>query len=147
MTQESIKILEDFGFKPFLDGSEIMLAFENSTYAYDTKMIVQGDHADDYATIIFANEKDFTGLCYCSSLMEHLMLNFDDHGVEKIVKELQKASIYVELRCVCGYPMIAIDLGKGELSATTLKSRLSHMLKAVGALDYLLQKRLKRLRK
>ena len=41
MTQESIKILEDFGFKPFLDGGEIMLAFENPTYAYDTKMIVQ----------------------------------------------------------------------------------------------------------
>lgn len=146
MTNSTTIILEKYGFQPYANGDE--LNYKNQPYYYDTKMIVQGSHTDDYAYIICADEEEIKGFCYASSLIEHLMTDFDNHNIEKILKEMSKyTGIYLELYCNGNVPLVVNKCDVNALDERSLKSRMSNMLKAVGILDYLLQKRLTSLRK
>ena len=146
MTEKSIEILKQYGFMPYDNGDE--LNYVNQPYYYDTKMIVQGSHADDYAYIICVDEQDVKGFCYASSLMEYVITNFDNHNIEKILKDISKyTGIYVQLYYNGNVPFVVNRCQVDNLDATSVKSRMSNMLKLVGSLDYLLQKRLKHLQK
>lgn len=146
MTNNIKAILEKYGFQPYLSGDE--LNYKNQPYFYDTKMTVQGSHTDDYAYIICVDEEEIKGFCYASSLIEHLMTDFDNHNIEKILKEMSKyTGIYLELYCNGNVPLVVNKCEVNILDERSVKSRMSNMLKSVGILDYLLQKRLVTLRK
>lgn len=148
MTEKLVKILEENGFTPYETGCELAYAFKRKAYGYDTKMLVQGSHATDIAEIIYADEEDFKGLCYAPSVMELLMLDYENHGIEKILKKIGKITgVYTELKFVGIYPMITLECGESDFEYVGFRFYLSDMLKAVGMLDYLLQQRLNYLRK
>ena len=146
MTNNIKAILEKYGFQPYVNGGE--LNYKNQPYFYDTKMIVQGSHTDDYAYIICVDEEEIKGFCYASSLIERLMTDFDNHNIEKILKEMSKyTGVYLELYCNGNVPLLVNKCEVNVLDERNVKSRMSNMLKSVGILDYLLQKRLVTLRK
>lgn len=56
--------------------------FNNSAYCYNTKMLVAGAHSTDYANLYYVSETTLEGLCYSSSLLEYLLTDFNNHGIE-----------------------------------------------------------------
>ena len=144
MDAKKIEILKSYGFTRYTTDCELMYAFRNEAYGLDTKMLVQGAHADDYADLIYAEEEGFQGFCYCSSLMEDIMLNFSNHNVERIVKKLGTvANVWLELKAIGGYVMVVSKCDDFDFNNDYIRWHISDMLKAIGMLDYLLQQRLK----
>lgn len=148
MLQQKIDKLKEYGFKPYDAHCELAYAFKNSAYYLDTKMLVEGSHATDYAEIIYAEEESFVGLCYYSSLMEYILTDFSNHNVEKMLKKIGKTlGTSVLLEDVGGYPMIVKKCNDADFERGSIKNKVSDMLKIVGILDYLLQQKLDYLRK
>lgn len=142
MTNECIKKLESYGFKRYATDCELLYAFKNPAYCYSTKMLVQGSHATDYAELIYANEENFKGLCYASSLMESLMLNFKDHHIERIIRKINRITdTHIELKNIGGYPMVVSECNENDFESEEIKYHISDMLKTIGVLDCLLQQR------
>ena len=149
MNAEDIKHLEEYGFKPFFDHSDIMGAFEHPIYGLDANMYTQGDHSDERTVIMYAKKGDFEGLCYANSLIEEMMVSYaEDHGMDEIISELEAVGIFVELKFISIFPMITISREEiGDLSPNGMfKFHVSDMIKAAGILDYLVQKRYNYLR-
>lgn len=148
MTEKSIEILKQFGFKPYCTNCDLLSAFKKPAYGLDTQMIVQGDHADDIAELIYACEDDFKGFCYAPSILEAIMINYPKkHNIDKVLKKLEKVGIFVELKFVGIFPMVVLPCDEKGLESPLLKFDVSDMLKVVGILDYLLQQRLEYLDK
>ena len=149
MNTEDIKHLEEYGFAPFYDDSYIMSAFKHPIYALDAKMYTQGEHSDERTVIMYAKSGDFEGLCYANSLIEEMMVSYaEDHGMDEIIAELERANIFVELKFIGAFPMITISREElGDLSPNGMfKYDVSDMIKAAAILDYLVQKRFNYLR-
>ena len=101
MNAEDIKYLEEYGFKPYFDSSDIMSAFEHPIYGLDANMYTQGDHSDERTVIMYAKSGDFEGLCYANSLIEEMMVSYaEDHGMDEIISELEAVGIFVELKFI-----------------------------------------------
>ena len=149
MTSELIKMLEECGFKPYITDCDLMSAFKNRAYCLDTKMLVRGDHATDCAELIYAHEENFKGLCYAPSLIEYMLLDFQDkEGIKRIIKRVGKAiGAEIELEFIGIFPMVTIRCDETDFEIFGLNEYVSDMLKVIGILDYLLQNRVDYLRK
>ena len=144
MKPEHLELLQSLGFTRYESGCELMYAFERPAYAIDTGMLVQGDHATDYAELIYADEENFRGFCYAPSMLERLMMTYPyTHGVEKILRQIGRTTgVCAELAPVGIYPMIVIRCDDGDFACGNIRYYLSDMLKLIGMLDYHLQHRL-----
>lgn len=144
MKSEHLELLQSLGFTRYISGCELMYAFRKPAYGIDTRMLVQGDHATDYADLIYADEEDFQGFCYAPSMLERLMMSHPyTHGVEKMLRQIGRVTgVWVELAPVGPYPMFVIRCDDGDFTCGNIRYYLSDMLKLIGILDYHLQHRL-----
>ena len=143
MTEEFIEKLKSYGFERYLKNCELLDAFRKPAYYYDSKMIVAGAHSSENADIIYVEEDDFKGLTYASSLMEVIMIDYPtNHNIQKIVKQVAKITdTEIEFRSIGAYPMVVSACDETDFDNGEIKYHISDMLKVIGALDYLLQKR------
>ncbi len=140
--------LEEYGFKDCGRLVDWSYEFKNNAYYYDTKMLVEGSHATDYAYLYYLDEENLTGLCYYSSLMEYLLTDFDDHGVDGILNKIYKyVGIKVELYKEAYIPLLVMRMDEENFTKEGASKKIGDMLKVVGMMDYLLQQRLNYLRK
>lgn len=139
------KILrEEYGFEDSPDSDEIT-AFHAPSIALDTKMIVQGDHADDCAYIFYSRPevdgKTLDGLFYAPSIFEYLVYRKGEGWSPKPI--LEKINRYtdceIELKPVGGLMMLFCEIPDVDWQYKDIRFEISDMLKAVGQLDYFLQ--------
>lgn len=147
--REDIKtFLQEYGFKDcgmLVDWSH---EFNNSAYCYNTKMLVAGAHSTDYANLYYVSETTLEGLCYSSSLLEYLLTDFNNNGIEMIIKKIGKyMGIKVELYKEAYVPLVVMRCNENTFNPNVMARKIGDMLKVIGALDYLLQQRLDYLRK
>lgn len=142
MTNEFIEKLESYGFKRYLKNCDLLVAFRKPAYYYDSKMIVAGAHSTEDADIIYVEEENFKGLTYASSLMEDIMLNYPNHNIKHIIKQIAKTTdTEIEFKFIGGYPMVVSACDETDFNDGGIVYHISDMLKIIGSLDYLLQRR------
>ena len=147
MTESFLETLKQAGFAEYPYNSDLLDAFKERFYFYDTGMTVQGAHASESAEIIWADKEAFSGLCYAPTLLESLMLEFVDHGVERLLKEIEKYTyIPLELIFIGALPMVGLRLSEEDFAFDAC-GYLGDMMKAVGMLELLFAKRLAYLQK
>lgn len=147
MTESFLEALKQAGFAEYPYNSDLLEAFGERFYFYDTGMTVEGAHGSESAEILWADKAEFSGLCYAPTLLESVMLEFADHGVLHILKEIEKYTyISLELIFIGGLPMVGLRLSEDDF-AYDARGSLGDMMKVVGMLELLLVKRLAYLRK
>ena len=144
MTEEFKKQLENYGFKIDKSGRGILDAFTKDTYVLEPNILVQGAHATDIACIHFVDEEEVKGFCYYSSLLEELAMRFPfTHNAEGIIKKINKFSdSNIKIKWINCYNFIVSECDETDLKNGTLIYSLSDIMKVIGQLDYLVQKRL-----
>ena len=147
MTEEFEAKLAEYGFHRYTTNCELLSVF-GSGYCYDTKMIVEGDHSSERAELVYLNKDGFEGLCYAGSLLEALIMNYPNLGVQRIIKQMYvHMDTDIELRWIGGYPMIVSPCTEQDFWDGGIEYHISDMLKVIGMLDYLLPRREQYLRK
>lgn len=143
MTEERIALLEKFGFKHYVSTCDLSLAFRKPAYVLDTNIFVSGAHGTETAQIFYCEEENFKGLCYLSSLMESLMVDFSgNHGVPDLVSKMANViHAPIEFGFLRIFPMVGYSDFCENIDEDDLEYGISTMLKAIGILDYLLQER------
>ena len=148
ISPEREALLKACGFDAPPDGEDTA-ALDYRSLALDTRMSVSGDHATDQAYIHYAETDELCGFFYAPSLLEYLMaFHREACNVKRMVCELRKfTSCDIELVCVHGYPMIFTPIYENDTTPEDVSWQISDMLKIVGQLDFLLSRKLDRIRK
>ena len=143
MTNEFVEILKSYGFERYLKNCELLSAFKYPAYYIDSKMIVSGAHSTESADIIYVEQDGFKGLTYASSLMEAIMIDHPtNHNIKAIVKQIAKTTdTEIEFKFIGAFPMVVSACDESDFKDGGIKYHISDMLKVIGSLDYLLQKR------
>ena len=131
-----------FGRVPDCDPS---FAFKSDVVAYDTNMIVRGDHADDCAYIYYSRTvvdgEILDGFFFAPSLFEHPWVNHQICNIDGILKEIEEqVSCFARLVGVGGIWMIYVEIDEYCWKMKDLRFPFSDMLKLVGILDYFLSR-------
>lgn len=142
ISPERVALLKACGFAAPPDGEDTD-ALRYRSLALDTRMLVTGDHATDYAYIHYAETDELCGFFYAPSLLEYLLNFHGDKVNEKVlVRELSRYSdCKISLVSVCGYPMIFTPIYENDTTVHDLMYQISDMLKVVGQLDYILPRK------
>ena len=136
LSNDQKNLLETLGFKPcnytYLYGE---------TYYLDLDILVTGDHATDYAHVLYSTDCNIKGFCYSSGLLGSLISVYNDNkGVNDIVKKVNKYSdCKIEFGYAGGDLYFYIPC---ELLVDEHKYAISDMVKLIGQVDYLVQARL-----
>ena len=111
MTEEFIEKLKEYGFKLNNSGFGVSQAFRKETYMLEPKILVQGSHATDIATIHYSDEEEINGFCYYSSLFEEMPMMFsENHNVESIIKKINKyLDAEIKIKCHNGYVFLVVE--------------------------------------
>ena len=141
ISSKRLEILTKIGFSNPPDCDPTM-AFHTYSLALDSKMIVRGDHASECAYIYYCNlkdnEREYDGLFYAPSLLEHPHLNSKIFSAEEILNNIKEYCYSdAEYVGIGGIPMIYIPVSDYDFDFD-LKDPLSDMLKLIGMLDYFL---------
>jgi len=150
--EEKMKILQAHGFDPALRCG-LESAFYSQTVALDSKMLVQGDHATDYAYILYSCVEEggevLDGLFYSPSILEYMLLDFGaEWELSPMLKSINRQTHgEVRLVGVGGYPMLYTEICDFEWEEGSLRYAVSDMLKVVAVLDHLLPRKREALRK
>ena len=144
ITTEKQEVLKKHGFVPEA-GHGAAYHFSSPTWVLYSGMIVSGDHADDYATVIYACEDTCTdgvldGLFYSPSMLEYLLRDFrDEWDPQEILDHLCAVTNgKLMLVDIGGVPTVFTKIHDHRWERGELRYAVSDMLKAVGALDLLL---------
>lgn len=136
LTSNQKLILSNLGFKPY---SYTYLYGE--TYYLNVDIFVTGDHATDYARVLYSTDANIKGFCYSSSLLASLISVYGDNkGLNDILKKVNKYSdceIKLTYAGDGAYFYIPCDLINDNY-----KYALSDMVKLIGQVDYFVQQRL-----
>ena len=148
ITPEREALLKACGFAAPPDGEDTA-ALDYRSLALDTRMSVSGDHATDQAYIHYAETDELCGFFYAPSLLEYLMaFHRDAFDAKRMVREIRRfTSCDIELASVHGYPMIFTPIYENDTTPEDVSWQISDMLKIVGQLDFLLSRKLDRIRK
>ena len=144
ISEEKLKLLTELGFGRVPD-CDPSYSFDTPAVAYDTNMIVRGDHADDRAYIYYActkvNDEVLDGFFFAPSIIEHPILNYQTFNcnalVEEINNQIGSCARYV---FVGGFPMFFVEVDEYDWKSKDLRFPFSDMLKIVGILDYFLSR-------
>lgn len=146
---ERIELLKEYGFRENIGENRCGMDyyFTSPILFLDTGMLVTGDHATDYAHIIYAEEGERCGLFYAPSILEYLLIDFGgDWSVERLMRDLNRNSnCTLILEDVGGLPMIYTEISDSDWTNHDLKHQVSDMLKVIGQLDYILPQKRERL--
>ena len=140
------EMLSKVGFGNVPD-CDVSYSFGSNVVALDTKIVVQGDHADDLAYIYYAMIEDrgemLEGFFYAPSLLEHPLLSYQTFDISEILDEVNK-QINCDGRIIScgGFYMIYISFDYYCIEYD-FRLPLSDMLKVIGILDYFLSKEYK----
>lgn len=142
ISPERVALLKECGFAAPPDGEDTN-ALHYRSLALDTRMLVAGDHATDYAYIHYAETDELCGFFYAPSLLEYLLaFHHDEWDVKAMIRELHRYSdCEISLVFVHGYPMIFTPIYQNDTTVHDLRYQISDMLKVVGQLDYFLQRK------
>lgn len=142
ISPERVALLKACGFAAPPD-SEDSEAFYYRSLTLDSKMLVTGDHATDYAYIHYAETDELSGFFYAPSLLEYLLtFHGDEINVKNLIRELSRYSdCDLSLVSVRGYPMIFTPIYQNDTTVHDLRYQISDMLKVVGQLDYILPRK------
>ena len=146
------EILTKHGFVPGT-GRDVDCYFRAPVWVLDSRMIVNGDHADDYATVVYAVEDTsesgvLEGLFYSPSMLEYLLTDFGgEWDPQEMIDDLcMLTGNDVLLVGAGGMPSIFIEIYEDEWTRGDLHSPISDILKSIGALDLWLVKKRDELR-
>ena len=139
---DRLDLLTKLGFTDVPD-CDPSFAFDAPRVALDTKMIVQGDHADDCAYIYYScitlDGEVLDGLFYAPSLLEHPLMSYQKYDIECILKEIDNELFCSPRRVfVGGFPMIFVPIEGYCWDIKNITTPLSYMLKLVAILDYIM---------
>ena len=141
ISEKDKEILESIGFKRSKRGAGDCLSGE--VYEYDPCITVMGDHATDYATVRYSEDPNVNGLCYYSSAFESLLWSYDV-DVNRMVNDVSRGlDITIKFAFVGGMPFLYY---KHKPGART-REILGEFLKLIGVLDYVVQRKFRRLDK
>ena len=140
ISSKRIDILTKLGFgtSPLCDPT---IAFGCFNMAFNTKMIVRGDHADDVAYIYYScveiDGKEYDGLFFAPSILEHPYLNYQIFDVNKVIDEINHyAFCDAEYVSGGGIGMIFVPVSEYDWNLD-IKDPISDMLKIIGITDYI----------
>ena len=142
ISSDRVAVLKKYGFQESTSEHRCGMAdyFYSPILFRDTGMLVTGDHATDYATLIYAEEDGRCGLFYAPSMLEYLLLDFGgEWSVERLMRDLNHGSdCKLTLEAVGGLPMIYTEIDDTDWKTGDLDYQVSDMLKVIGRLDYIL---------
>ena len=146
---ERVEILKKYGFQESTRENRCGMDgyFTSPTLFRDTGMLVTGDHATDYAPLIYAEDEGRCGLFYAPSMLEYLLMDFGgEWSVERLMRDLNRSSdCELKLEAVGGLPMIYTEIDDMDWKDGDLDYQISDMLKVIGYLDYVLFRKRERL--
>lgn len=139
--QKDKEILENLGFKKSSYGAGASL--QGEVYEYNPCITVMGDHATDYATVRYSEDPAIQGLCYYSSAFESLLWTYDI-DVNRMLKDVERClDISLKFAFVGGLPFIYYQ----HKPCDRTKEILGEFIKLIGILDYVVQRKFRRLDK
>ena len=151
LSAERLAILKEYGFTDRPD-CDLSWSFPAPSYAMDTNIFVEGDHATDRAYIYYAcvensDGNKLDGLFYSPSLLEYLLLDFgSEWRFEPLLNRLRKQlSCEVQFVFVGAYPNLFIEIDEYDWKEADIRFQVSDMLKLIGQLDYHLPRKWKAL--
>ena len=141
ISDDKMQLLKELGFGRVPD-CDPSFAFHAPVVAYNTNMMVRGDHADDCAYIYYAcieiDGEVLDGFFYAPSILEHPLLNYQKWDVNEVLQELENhAGCFVRELSVGGIPMLFVEIDEYNWKLKDLRFPFSDMLKVVGSTDYL----------
>ena len=148
---EKYDLIIKIGFSTPPEGDDTM-ALEYRSLAFDTLMIVDGEHSYDHAYIHYAimnlNGENYDGFFYAPSLLEELLHNYRElWDINEFMKvNFGKFDDYIQFLWVGGVPMLYVEISDYEWQTKNLSEPLSTVLKLVGQLDFLLPNELEKVR-
>ena len=140
--QELLKKL-GFGEPPNSDPTSFFTTYH---IAYDSNMVVRGDHDDDWVYIYYSCEEYegelLDGFFHAPSILEHPLLNYQIFDINAMLDEINQHANTMARLVFIGVPMIFVEISEYEWKTKNLHIPFSDMLKLVGILDYYLSREL-----
>ena len=148
--EEKFAKLTAVGFRDTPD-CDVLTAFHAPSLAFDSRMSIQGSFEDEQAYIYYSqlspSDGGLEGFFHAPSLLERMLNCYPgEFDIKRILRDINRElGDEVSLVYVGTLPMIYIELTYYDFEIDQFASALSTMCKLVGALDYVLSRKIRQL--